>query len=94
MSFNTAPDTAETDTTFTLGPGEKMTLTLYNAAGKGLLPGVIALIQQVVTGAAVPVTLDALTATRGTLVWEAEGDWNIKKLASAEAVGVSGVGGS
>jgi len=94
MSFNTAPNTAETDTEFTLAAGEKITLTLYNAAGKGLLPGAIGLIQQDVTGAGVWANSDALTATRNTLVWEAEGTWRVKKLASAEAVGVSGVGGA
>lgn len=89
MSFDTAPDTAETDSAFSLAAGEKITLTLYKADGTGLLPGAVGLIQQeVATG--VWSTADALTPTRHTLLWEAIGSWRVRKLESVEAVGVLG----
>lgn len=93
MSFNTAPATAETESEFTLAAGEKITLTLYKADGSGLIPGAVGLIQQEVD-TDVWQTQDAISSTRPAILWEAEGSWRVLKIASVEAVGVRGDGGS
>lgn len=93
MSFDTAPNTAQTDSPFNVAAGEKITLSLYNAAGTGLKTRVQGLIQQeVATG--VWMNKGVLLSTDDCIVWDAEGVWRVRKLASAEAVGVRGDGGS
>ena len=93
MSFNVAPTASESSNTFVLAANESITLSMFTADGKGLLPGAVGLIQKLVaTGPDVYQNYDALTWTRDACVFDAEGSWRLFKAASAQAVGLNGSG--
>ena len=89
LPFDITPTTSEASESFTLAAGEKATLTLYRADGKGLLPGDYALIQREVdTG--IWQTYGTLNNGEDSTNWDAEGTWRLFKPASTNAYGAKG----